>query len=125
MRDDTRYILDSLLADWHCWAKSYSATGTHSTAPMFNGLVPSRQWDSESDVIDTDLRHDQLKAVDFHISELEPTHRTAIGIHARNLVTGKSVWTSARLPENLEERTKILIAAKYALTKRLESAGVI
>lgn len=125
MRDDTRYILDSLLADWFCWAKSYSATGTHSTAPMFNGLVPSRQWDSESDVIDTDLRHDQLKAVDFHIGELEPNHRTAIGIHARNLVTGKSVWSSARLPTDLAERTKILTAAKLALRKRLESAGVI
>lgn len=125
MRDDTRYILDSLLADWHVWARSYSATGSHSTAPMFNGLVPSRQWDSEHDVIDTDLRHDQLKAVDFHIGELEPNHRTAIGIHARNLCTGKSVWTSARLPTDPAERANILVAAKLALTKRLESTGVI
>lgn len=125
MRDDTRYILDSLLADWFCWAKSYNTLGSHGTAPMFNGLVPSRQWDSEHDVIDTDLRHDQLKAVDFHIGELEPNHRTAIGIHARNLVTGKSVWSSARLPTDIVERALILTAAKLALTKRLESAGVI
>lgn len=125
MKDEQRYILDSLLADWHCWARSYSATGSHSTAPMFNGLVPSRQWDSESDVIDTDLRHDQLKAVDFHISELEPNHRTAIGIHARNLVTGKSVWTSARLPTDVVERAKILGDAKNILQKRLTDAGVM
>lgn len=125
MRDEQNYILDSLLADWHCWARGYSATGNHSTAPMFNGLVPSRQWDSEHDVIDMDLRHDQLKAVDFHIGELEPIHRTSIGIHARNMVTGKSVWSSARLPDDVLERAKILGEAKAVLTKRLRDAGVI
>lgn len=125
MKDEQRYILDSLLADWHCWARSYSATGSHSTAPMFNGLVPSRQWDSESDVIDTDLRHDQLKAVDFHIGEMIDIHRTAIGIHARNLVTGKSVWSSARLPADQAERQRILVDAKNNLQKRLTSAGVM
>ena len=125
MRDEQSYILDSLLADWFCWAKSYNATGSHTTAPMFNGLVPSRQWDSESDVIDMDLRHDQLKAVDFHISEMIDIHRTSIGIHARNMVTGKAVWTSARLPTDALERAKILGEAKSVLTKRLTDAGVI
>jgi hypothetical protein len=125
MKNDARYILDGLLAEWHKWAKSFAILGSHGTAPMFNGLVSSRQWDSESDVIDGDLHHNQMESVDFHISELEPTHRTAIQIQARNLYTGKSVWSSARLPIDVNERTVILAMARNILTRRLTEAGIM
>lgn len=125
MKDETRYILDSLLADWHRWANGFSIVGSHSTAPMFNGMVSSRQWDSEGDVIDGHLHSSQMQSVDFHINELEPMHRTAIGIQARNLVTGRSVWTSARLPQEVEKRAVILMEARNNLLKRLTSAGIV
>ena len=125
MKDETRYILDSLLADWHRWAKGFSVTGSHGTAPMFNGLVSSRQWDAEGDVIDGNLHSSQMQSVDFHINELEPLHRTAIGIQARNLVTGRSVWTSVRLPQDIEERSIILMEARNKLLKRLINAGIL
>ena len=125
MTESIRYALDALLSDWHQWAKGFSIVGQHGTAPMFNGLVSSKQWDSESDVIDGSLHHSQMETVDFHISELIPIHRTAIGINARNLVTGYSVWTSARLPADLEARAKILGEARAILQKRLMDAGVI
>lgn len=125
MTESIRYALDALLSDWHQWAKGFSIVGQHGTAPMFNGLVSSKQWDSESDVIDGSLHHSQMETVDFHISELIPIHRTAIGINARNLVTGYSVWTSARLPTDLEQRAIILRDARNILQKRLTDAGIL
>ena len=125
MTEQIRYMLDDLLAQWHQWAKGFAIVGQHGTAPMFNGLVSSKQWDSEDDVLDGSIHHSQMETVDFHISELEPLHRTAIGINARNLVTGRSVWTSARLPADLEQRTVILRDARNILQKRLTAAGVL
>ena len=125
MTDQIRYMLDDLLAQWHQWAKGFSIVGRHGTAPMFNGLVSSKQWDSEDDVLDGSIHHSQMESVDFHISELEPLHRTAIGINARNLVTGYSVWTSARLPADVAQRAVILRDARNILQKRLTDAGVL
>ena len=92
---------------------------------MFNGLVSSKQWDSEDDVIDGSIHHSQMESVDFHINELTPLHRTAIGINARNLVTGYSVWTSARLPSDVEQRAVILRDARNILQNKLTSAGIL
>ena len=125
MKEDIRHTLDSLLADWHHWCKGFSPCGQHGTAPMFNGLVSSKQWDSEGEVLDAHLRSSQLEAVDFHIGELEPLHRTAIGIHARNLVTGRSVWSSERLPSDPQERAIILQKAMNLLKNKLTGAGIL
>ena len=125
MKDETRYLLDDLLIAWHRWASGFAPLGHHSVAPMFNGYSSSRQYDSESDVIDGTLHGDHMKSVDFHITELEPMHRTAICINARNLHTGKSVWISARLPEDAQKRQEILAVARITLTERLQSAGIL
>ena len=125
MTEQTRYMLDDLLSQWHQWAKGFKIVGKHGTAPMFNNLVSSHQWDTENDVTDGYLHHSQMETVDFHISELVPIHRTAIGINARNLVTGYSVWTSARLPTDLEQRVVILRDARNILQKRLTDAGIL
>lgn len=125
MSENIRYALDDLLAEWHRWAKGFSVLGQHGTAPMFNGLVSNKQWDSESDVIDGNLHHSQMEAVDFHISEMQPLHRTAIGIQARNLVTGYSVWTSARLPTDIEARAVVVRDARNILTNKLTGAGIL
>ena len=125
MTEQIRYMLDDLLAQWHQWAKGFSIVGQHGTAPMFNGLVSSKQWDSEGDVLDGNIHHSQMATVDFHIGELEPLHRTAIGINARNLVTGRSVWTSARLPTDLEARAVILRTARGILQNKSTSAGIL
>ena len=125
MKDETRYLLDDLLLAWHRWASGFTPLGQHTVAPMFNGYSSSRQYDSESDVIDGALHCDHMRAVDFHISELEPMHRTAICINARNLHTGKSVWNSARLPDDAQKRQEILAVARITLTKRLQNAGML
>ena len=125
MKDDTRYLLDSLLADWHKWARGWTGVAAYGSCAMFTGVKSSRQWDSEGDVLDGALHDSQMKAFDFHVNELEPLHRTALQIQARNLVTGKSVWTSVRLPTSIEERAIILTIARNSLTNRLISAGVL
>ena len=125
MTDDSRYLLDDLLRSWHQWASGFSPCGSHTVAPMFQGHSTSRQWDAVSDVVDQEINGDQMEAVDFHINELEPVHRTAIGIQARNLCTGKNVWTSARLPTDVSERCNLLAAARNSLTFRLVKAGIL
>lgn len=125
MIDETRYLLDSLLADWHQWARGYQPVASHGTSAMFQGVRSSRQWDSESDATDASLHNSQMVTVDFHIGELSPLQRTALGIHARNLVTGRSVWSSARLPADVAERAVILGEARRALTDGLMRAGVM
>lgn len=125
MKDDSRYILDDLLCEWFRWSQGYQPVAAHGTSAMFAGVKSSRQWDSENEATDGSLHNEQMKTVDFNVNEMEPLHRTAIGIQARNLVTGRSVWTSARLPVDVQQRAAVLGEARSALTWRLVRAGVL
>lgn len=125
MRDDSRYILDGILCDWHRWATGWTGVAAHGACAMFSGHRSSRQWDGEDDLVDAAIHNTQMKAVDFHVSEMQPVHRTALQINARNLSTGRSVWNSARLPADVHARAVVLADARSALTKRLTDAGVM
>ena len=122
---ETRYVLDEILSDWHRWARGWSGVAASRACAMFSNVKSSKQWDSEGDVTDAALHNDQMKTVDFHVNELEPLHRTALQIQARNLVTGVSVWHSARLPSDVSLRAVILADARNKLTERLKNAGVL
>ena len=124
-RNDSDYLLNNLIVEWWCWAKGWTGVAGYGTCAMFHDVKSSRQWDSEGDVLDGSLHNSQMKAIDFHVGELEATHRTAIQIHARNLSTGAKVWASPRLPTDPEQLAKLLQEAKSALLKRLDMAGVI
>lgn len=123
VRDETDNLLDDLISSWYRWAKGYSETA-HAKCAMFTNMISSRQWDSENDVIDGTLHSSTMEAVDFHISSLNPVHRTAINLQGRNLACGVNVWTSPRLPTDPFERTTILIEARSTLLRRLIGAGV-
>ena len=125
MQNDIDSILDALLIDWHCWASNFRHLSQSGSCAMFTDVKSSRQWQDADEVLDCAKHNLTMKALDFHINELEPNHRTAIQIKARNLYTGVSVWTSARLPADPLERTAILMAAKSALITRLNAAGVM
>lgn len=92
---------------------------------MFKGAKTNRGWDSVSDIVDGEIEHGICNTVDFHVGELEPTYRTAININARNLVTGCQVWSSPRLPNDLESRAQLLGLARAALVVKLAGAGII
>jgi Cft2 family RNA processing exonuclease len=92
---------------------------------MFRNAKSSKGWDSTSEVIEDEIRDKTMKAIDFHVGEMQDPHRAAIYIHARNCCTGRSVWVSPRLPRDPVERTVILLEAKNDLMRRLLSAGVM
>lgn len=123
MRNENDYLISDLLAAWHKWASGWSGMASHGACAMFSGVRSSRQWDSANDVVDGSLHNDQMKAIDFHVMELDPVHRTAIQIKARNLATGVSVWNSPRLPKDPEELAVVMMEATNALTKRLLAGG--
>lgn len=125
MRNESDYLISDLLASWHKWASGWSGVAAHGSCAMFTGVRSSRQWDSANDVVDGSLHNDQMKAIDFIVMEMEPVHRTAIQIKARNLATGNSVWSSPRLPKDPEERAVLMMEAMNALTKRLFGAGML
>ena len=125
MRNDVWDILDSLLADWHCWASNFRHVSQSGSCAMFTDVKSSRQWQDSDELHDNAKHNSTMKAIDFHVTQLEPAQRTAIQIKARNLVTGVNVWTSARLPTDPQARAVILMAAKSALLARLSAAGVI
>jgi hypothetical protein len=52
-------------------------------------------------------------------------YRTILQIHARNLSTGRSVWISARLPQDPASRAAILADARAALCIKLRVDGVL
>ena len=125
MRDDTNDLLNDLLSEWHRWARGFQIVANHGTSAMFSGVRSSRQWDSENEVIDGTLHDQTMRAFDFHVNELDHVYRTALQIQARNLVTGKSVWASPRLPNDLESRAQVLGLARAALLSRLSAAGIV
>jgi hypothetical protein len=125
MMNDSAEILNSLLCDWHRWAKGYQHVGGINTSPMFREVKSGRQWDTVDEIISSDLVHSQMEALDSIIMQLRDVYRTSLQLQARNLHTGYAVWTSARLPADPLERATILGEARAELTVKLQNAGVL
>lgn len=117
--------LSELLSSWHKWARGYQHVGDISPSPTFRVCKSSRQWDTVDEIISGDIENSQMEALDAIIMAMSAVHRTALQIQARNLCTGYSVWTSARLPQDLEQRAMVLAEARAALTGKLKSAGIL
>lgn len=125
MTDDTRQIFDDLLIRWHHWSRGFRAIPDLTTTPMFRQARSGRQYDTQYELAERALDDDAMEAVDFHVNELCAAHRTAIQIDARNLATGRSVWRSARLPDDQEERAVLVGQARAELMARLLNAGIL
>lgn len=123
--NDTQELLSEILRDWHSWAKGYQHVVSVGTSPMFRDAKASRGWDTTEEIIKNDLDNSRMAAVDFHISQLCDVYRTVLQLQARNLCTGKNLWISARLPENQEDRVKILTEARSSLLFKLRDAGIV
>jgi hypothetical protein len=125
MKDDTRQLFDDLLCQWHHWSGGYRAIADVGSSPMFNQCRSGRQYDSQYELAEQALDNDAMKSVDFHVYELPPEQRTAIQINARNLVTGRNVWRSVRLPQDVVSRAILLAGARAALMCKLVDAGIL
>lgn len=125
MKDDTRQLFDDLLCQWHHWSRGYRAIADVGSSPMFHQAKSGRQYESQYDLAEQATDDAAMRAVDFHVYELSPIQRTALQINARNLATGRQVWRSARLPEDVAARAIVLAAARAALLARLVDAGIL
>lgn len=125
MNDDARHLFDDLLTRWHHWSRGYRAIADVGSSPMFRQAKSGRQYETQYDLAERSLEDSAMETVDFHVYELPPVQRTAIQINARNLATGRSVWTSERLPGDAAERAIVLAGARAALLGRLVDAGVL
>ena len=117
--------LNSLLESWHRWAQGYQHCAGINSSPMFRNSKTSRGWDTVDDIVSHEIDSGQMAAIDFHVMQLCDVYRTALQIQARNLCTGKNVWISARLPNDLETRAQILGLARTGLIVRLRDAGIL
>lgn len=123
---DRQAQLDNLLAQWHQWAdRQRTVRGYNSRALVCGEFRVSRQYDWDSGVLDDDLEHSTMKAIDFQVTEMPEPYRSAIYALAKNLTTGHSVFLSPRLPQSKEARDMVIAQARNMLTARLISAGVV
>ena len=125
MKNDSLALIDDLLLSWHRWSDKWSPCVGHGSCAMFTDVKSSRQFDSEGEVADASLHNTQMKAVDFHVSEMCDVYRTALQICARNLRTGAAVWRSPRLPEDVEKCRELVTAAKVELLGRMGNAQFV
>jgi hypothetical protein len=124
MKDESNEILSDLLAQWHRWANGYKYAGGINSSPMFRECRSNhRQWASLDEVADEDKS--QWEHMDAVIMSLCDVYRTALQLNARNLATGRSVWTSARLPTDAVMRARVLADARTALCIKLRVDGVL
>lgn len=118
--------LDDILSRWHHWASNrLMVRGYASRALVCGNYKVSRQYDDQNGALDGDIEADQMKAVDFQVSEMVDPYRSAIHCHARNLYLGVTVWGSPRLPDDAESRAWIVAKAREMLQRRLTLAGVL
>ena len=124
MKDETNELLNDLLCQWHRWANCYQYVGGINSSPMFRECRSnSRQWASIDEIADEDKS--QLAYIDAVIMGMCDVYRTALQLQARNLHTGRSVWTSARLPADAAMRARVLGEARTALIVKLRIDGVV
>jgi len=117
--------LNDLLIDWHHWAKRWTPHAEPTTGAMWRGVKSSRQWEDTLDIADQSQHNATMQVIEFAVSEMEPTYRTALQINARNLATGVSVWSSPRLPTDLQSRAQLLGLARQELSAKLAKAGLL
>ncbi len=126
MKNDVNAILDDLLGRWHRWASA--APSVRGYAPLAAGCWgyrASRQYDDQNGALDSDLADSTMTAVDFQVSEMAEPWRSAIYCNARNISTGRRVWSHPRLPADRAERAALVAFARDLLQKRLIGAGVM
>lgn len=123
---ESNEVLNELLVSWHIRCKHYVYGKDYpSTSAGFSDWRASRQYDDENGALDTDIHASTLDTLNAEIYALDHPYQDAIHIQARNLYTGKSTWTSPRLPAGEIERAAILFEARDRLKKQLARRGII
>ena len=132
MDKTTKDTLDSLLSDWHQWAKKTTLVPQAGKCAMFSQAQTPRHWDSTADIDDATIHQSTMEALDFAIlgdvkgyGGLPEPQRTAVCFYAKNLSARVTVWFSPRLPSSQLGRQAIVNEGLAELAGKLKIAGVL
>lgn len=123
MRDNPEDILDGLLMEWHNAAKAEPLVPERTECVTFAHHASNRGAMFEHEIAEDSLETARLEAIQFHVDQLSPEHRTALQFEARNLNARVTVWRSERLPKDPVERENLVKAARAELMRRLVADG--
>lgn len=126
MRNETDYLLDGLLADWHQWSRHTAQRAGYPGKAAGIGSVPSSSqydWQNgvESELVDKRI----MLGFDAAINRVPQPWLTALQFEAKNLCVRYAVWVSPRLPTDPQERAVLILEARNKLLKELARDGVL
>lgn len=125
MNNDVDNLVDDLLMRWHRYSGGYqSARGFGSTSSMFHDAGHTSTRAREED---QEARAEKIimQRFDEQVRKVPQPWFTALAFEARNLCTGRSVWTSPRLPTNAAELEVIRLEARTKLMRELARDGIL
>lgn len=123
MRDNPDNLLDGILQDWHAASRAEPLVPERTECVTFAHHATNRGADFEHEIAEESIDATRMQAIQFHIDQLSPLHRTALEFEARNLNARVKVWRSARLPEDKAAREAVIKAARDDLMRRLANDG--
>jgi hypothetical protein len=125
MQNDVDNLLNDLLVSHHKWSRRVGfGKGYPGQSASCKPARASRQYDDENGALDCGLEDSRMAAFDAVLYRIPQPHLTALQFHARNMATGVNVWSSPRLPVDLEERHVLLLEARNKIMKELALDGI-
>ncbi len=111
-----------LLTIWWRHEKSCDLRGLGypAVSPSCAGYKPSGQYDDVNGAQDTDAAAKLAIHIGHAVDRVDQPWRTALYVTAKNHATGLSVWTSARLPQDADERAAMVADAIDRFLMQLE-----
>lgn len=106
--------LELLVLWWRAESQWTPVEGYPHECPSTAGWRASRQYDFGQDsngAGETDARGHLIRHISSIVASIEEPYRTALYLVARNRALGVSVWRSARLPQDQDERAEIVAEA--------------
>ena len=111
--------LELLVLWWRAESQWTPVEGYPMECPSTRGWRASRQYDDHNGAQETDERGLLIRHIGQVVASIPQPYRTALYMVARNRALGESVWSSARLPENQDERAEVVADAVQMFAERV------
>lgn len=126
MQNDTDYILNGLLVDWHHYCQhTAQRAGYPGKSAGFGQSRSNSQFDWENNIESELVDRRIMQGFDAAIQRIPQPWLTALQFEARNLAVRHQVWSSPRLPTDRQEREVLILEARNKLLKELGKDGVL
>lgn len=118
--------LNDLLRRWHAHCLGYTPGKSYPSGDaVCRSTSTASHWDWWNGSMDAAVEKKIIEGFDGVMWNIPQPYLTALQFQARNLYTGKQVWTSPRLPLDPMERGVLLMEARNILLKGLARAGIM